>query len=46
MDAEDLSKITRPIAGAILFAASSYFYIQTNNQWFAFGAFIGVMVIL
>jgi hypothetical protein len=41
-DTKDMGDIVKPIAGAIVFVASCYFYIQTQNNWFAAAAFVGI----
>ena len=45
-DAKDMGDIVKPIAGAIVFVAASYFYIQTNNWWFAAAAVLGLLAVL
>lgn len=45
-DTKDMGDIVKPIAGAIVFVAASYFYIQTNNWWFGLAAVLGLLVVL
>jgi hypothetical protein len=45
-DAKDIGDITKPIAGAIVFVAASYFYIQTQNWWFLLAACLGILAVL
>lgn len=39
-----IGKGLQALAGAIIFVASAYFYIQTNSNWFVMSAIIGVMI--